>query len=88
MRKIRRALPLCTVVIVGLVGCSNNDTTKNQNLTEDTGYHSTEKSTMVRKINFEGPMQNVDDKLYGKDDAYSKRDRNYHGHEKIGRAHV
>lgn len=36
---------------------------------------------MVRKINFEGPMQNVDDKLYGKDDAYSKRDRNYHGHE-------
>lgn len=75
MQKSKWALPLCTVFFVGLVGCGNNDTAENP--MDETGYHKTEKNALVRQIN----MHNTEENLYGKDDAYSKRDRNYHGHE-------
>ncbi len=76
MQKIKWAQPLCTVLAaVSLVGCANNDTAENENITNDTGYH--EKDALVRNINYENKMQG----LYNKDDAYSKSDRNYHGHE-------
>ncbi|MEE3953570.1 YhcN/YlaJ family sporulation lipoprotein [Peribacillus frigoritolerans] len=76
MQKIKWAQPLCTVLAaVSLVGCANNDTAENENITNDTGYH--EKDALVRNINYENMMQG----LYNKDDAYSKSDRNYHGHE-------
>ncbi|MGG0283523.1 YhcN/YlaJ family sporulation lipoprotein [Peribacillus butanolivorans] len=78
MRKIKWALPLCTVLAAtSLVGCANNNAAENENITNDTGYHSTEKDALVRNINY----QNVVQGLYNKDDEYSKRDRNYHGHE-------
>ncbi|MFB7639406.1 YhcN/YlaJ family sporulation lipoprotein [Peribacillus butanolivorans] len=78
MRKIKWALPFCTVLAVtGLVGCANNNAAENENITNETGYHSTEKDALVRNINY----QNVVQGLYNKDDEYSKRDRNYHGHE-------
>ena len=60
---------------VSLVGCANNDTAENENITNDTGYH--EKDALVRNINYENMVQG----LYNKDDAYSTSDRNYHGHE-------
>ncbi len=76
MQKIKWAQPLCTVLAaVSLVGCANNDTAENENITNDTGYH--EKDALVRNINYENMVQG----LYNKDDAYSKSDRNYHGHE-------
>ncbi|USK73598.1 YhcN/YlaJ family sporulation lipoprotein [Peribacillus frigoritolerans] len=76
MQKIKWAQPLCTVLAaVSLVGCANNDTAENENITNDTGYH--EKDELVRNINYENMVQG----LYNKDDAYSKSDRNYHGHE-------
>ncbi|WP_336867146.1 YhcN/YlaJ family sporulation lipoprotein [Peribacillus frigoritolerans] len=75
MQKIKWAQPLCTVLAaVSLVGCANNDTAENENITNDTGYH--EKDALVRNINYENMVQG----LYNKDDAYSKSDRNYHGH--------
>ncbi|PJN87400.1 YhcN/YlaJ family sporulation lipoprotein [Bacillus sp. mrc49] len=78
MRKLKWAVPLYTVLAaVGLVGCANNDTAENENFTDETGYHSTEKDQLVRNINYQHMTQG----LYDKDDAYSKRDRNYHGHE-------
>ncbi|WP_053347139.1 YhcN/YlaJ family sporulation lipoprotein [Peribacillus butanolivorans] len=78
MRKIKWALPLCTVLAAtSLVGCANNNAAENENITNETGYHSTEKDALVRNINY----QNVVQGLYNKDDEYSKRDRNYHGHE-------
>jgi spore cortex protein len=78
VRKIKWALPLCTVLAAtSLVGCANNNAAENENITNDTGYHSTEKDALVRNINY----QNVVQGLYNKDDEYSKRDRNYHGHE-------
>lgn len=78
VRKIKWALPLCTVLAAaGLVGCANNNAAENENITNETGYHSTEKDALVRNINY----QNVVQGLYNKDDEYSKRDRNYHGHE-------
>ncbi|MED3689538.1 YhcN/YlaJ family sporulation lipoprotein [Peribacillus butanolivorans] len=78
MRKIKWILPLCTVLTAtGLVGCANNNAAENENITNETGYHSTEKDALVRNINY----QNVVQGLYNKDDEYSKRDRNYHGHE-------
>ncbi|MET1180002.1 YhcN/YlaJ family sporulation lipoprotein [Peribacillus simplex] len=76
MQKIKWAHPLCTVLAaVSLVGCANNDTAENEKITNDTGYH--EKDALVRNINYENMVQG----LYNKDDAYSKSDRNYHGHE-------
>lgn len=76
VQKIKWAQPLCTVLAaVSLVGCANNDTAENENITNDTGYH--EKDALVRNINYENMVQG----LYNKDDAYSKSDRNYHGHE-------
>jgi len=76
VQKIKWAQPLCTVLAaVSLVGCANNDTAENENITNDTGYH--EKDALVRNINYE----NMAHGLYNKDDAYSKSDRNYHGHE-------
>ncbi|MGM1032087.1 MAG: YhcN/YlaJ family sporulation lipoprotein [Bacillota bacterium] len=76
MQKIKWAQPLCTVLAaVSLVGCANNDTAENENITNDTGYH--EKDALVRNINYENMVQG----LYNKDDAYSTSDRNYHGHE-------
>ncbi|MEC0300819.1 YhcN/YlaJ family sporulation lipoprotein [Peribacillus frigoritolerans] len=76
MQKKKWAQPLCTVLAaVSLVGCANNDTAENENITNDTGYH--EKDALVRNINYENMVQG----LYNKDDAYSKSDRNYHGHE-------
>lgn len=76
MQKIKWAQPLCTVLAaVSLVGCANNDTAENENITNDTGYH--EKDALVRNINYENMVHG----LYNKDDAYSKSDRNYHGHE-------
>nr|WP_242485501.1 MULTISPECIES: YhcN/YlaJ family sporulation lipoprotein [unclassified Peribacillus] len=60
-----------------MVGCANNNAAENENITNETGYHSTEKDALVRNINY----QNVVQGLYNKDDEYSKRDRNYHGHE-------
>ncbi|MEB2631868.1 YhcN/YlaJ family sporulation lipoprotein [Peribacillus frigoritolerans] len=76
MQKIKWAQPLYTVLAaVSLVGCANNDTAENENITNDTGYH--EKDALVRNINYENMVQG----LYNKDDAYSKSDRNYHGHE-------
>ena len=57
--------------------CANNNAAENENITNETGYHSTEKDALVRNINY----QNVVQGLYNKDDEYSKRDRNYHGHE-------
>ena len=81
MRNSKWALPLCTVFVVGLVGCANNNTAENQNPIDETGYHTTEKNALVRKIDVKTPMHNMGENLYGKDDAYSKRDRNYHGHE-------
>ncbi|MGE6611479.1 YhcN/YlaJ family sporulation lipoprotein [Peribacillus sp. NPDC076916] len=76
MQKIKWAHPLCTVLaVVSLVGCANNDTAENEKITNDTGYH--EKDALVRNINYENMVQG----LYNKDDAYSKSDRNYHGHE-------
>ncbi|MGE6716332.1 YhcN/YlaJ family sporulation lipoprotein [Peribacillus frigoritolerans] len=76
MQKIKWAQLLCTVLAaVSLVGCANNDTAENENITNDTGYH--EKDALVRNINYENMVQG----LYNKDDAYSKSDRNYHGHE-------
>ncbi|MFY0803835.1 YhcN/YlaJ family sporulation lipoprotein [Peribacillus frigoritolerans] len=76
MQKIKWAQPLCTVLAaVSLVGCANNDTAENENITNDTGYH--EKDALVQNINYENMVQG----LYNKDDAYSKSDRNYHGHE-------
>ncbi|CEG33896.1 YhcN/YlaJ family sporulation lipoprotein [Peribacillus simplex] len=76
MQKIKWAQPLCTVLAaVSLVGCANNDTAENENITNDTGYH--EKDALVRNINYENMVQG----LYNKDDEYSKSDRNYHGHE-------
>ncbi|MGW6379848.1 YhcN/YlaJ family sporulation lipoprotein [Peribacillus butanolivorans] len=78
MRKLKWILPLCTVLAaIGLVGCANNNAAENKNITNETGYHSTEKDALVRNINY----QNVVQGLYNKDDEYSKRDRNYHGHE-------
>ena len=78
MRNKIWALPLCTVFVGGLIGCANNnDTAENQNPMNETGYHTTEKNALVRQINFDEMEKN----LYGKDDAYSKKDRNYHGHE-------
>jgi spore cortex protein len=78
VQKIKWALPLYTVLAaVSLVGCANNDTAENENITNDTGYHSTEKDVLVRNINYRNMAQG----LYDKDDAYSERDRNYHGHE-------
>jgi len=76
VQKIKWAQPLCTVLAaVSLVGCANNDTAENENITNDTGYH--EKDALVRNINYENMVQG----LYNKDDAYSTSDRNYHGHE-------
>ncbi|WP_342602437.1 YhcN/YlaJ family sporulation lipoprotein [Peribacillus sp. FSL E2-0159] len=76
MQKIKWALPLCTVLAaVSLVGCANNDTAENENITNETGYH--EKDALVRNINYENMVQG----LYDKDGSYSKSDRNYHGHE-------
>ncbi|TFH63690.1 hypothetical protein E4J71_08110 [Peribacillus frigoritolerans] len=76
VQKKKWAQPLCTVLAaVSLVGCANNDTAENENITNDTGYH--EKDALVRNINYENMVQG----LYNKDDAYSKSDRNYHGHE-------
>ncbi|MGJ3193027.1 YhcN/YlaJ family sporulation lipoprotein [Peribacillus frigoritolerans] len=76
MQKKKWAQPLCTVLAaVSLVGCANNDTAENENITNDTGYH--EKDALVRNINYENMVQG----LYNKDDAYSTSDRNYHGHE-------
>jgi hypothetical protein len=76
VQKIKWAQPLCTVLAaVSLVGCANNDTAENENITNDTGYH--EKDALVRNINYDNMVQG----LYNKDDAYSKSDRNYHGHE-------
>ncbi|MED4690296.1 YhcN/YlaJ family sporulation lipoprotein [Peribacillus frigoritolerans] len=76
MQKIKWAQPLCTVLAaVSLVGCANNDTAENENITNDTGYH--EKDALVRNINYKNMVQG----LYNKDDAYSTSDRNYHGHE-------
>lgn len=76
MQKKKWAQPLCTVLAaVSLVGCANNDTAENENITNDTGNH--EKDALVRNINYENMVQG----LYNKDDAYSKSDRNYHGHE-------
>jgi hypothetical protein len=76
VQKIKWAQPLCTVLAaVSLVGCANNDTAENENITNDTGYH--EKDALVRNINYENMVHG----LYNKDDAYSKSDRNYHGHE-------
>ena len=78
MQKIKWTLPLYTVLAtVSLVGCANNDTAKNENITNETGYHTTEKDVLVRNINY----RNMGQGLYDKDDAYSTRDRNYHGHE-------
>ncbi|WP_057911576.1 YhcN/YlaJ family sporulation lipoprotein [Peribacillus muralis] len=78
MRKIKWILPIYTVIAAfGLVGCANNDTAENENFTDETGYHSTEKDQLVRNINYRNMAQG----LYDKDDAYSKNDRNYHGHE-------
>ncbi|CAH0133645.1 hypothetical protein SRABI96_00302 [Peribacillus sp. Bi96] len=78
MRKIKWTLPIYTVLAaVSLVGCANNNTAENKNITDETGYHSTEKDVLVRNINYQNRVQG----LYDKDDAYSKRDRNYHGHE-------
>ncbi|MFD6442443.1 YhcN/YlaJ family sporulation lipoprotein [Peribacillus sp. NPDC060186] len=78
MRKIKWALPLCTVLAAaGLVGCANNNAAENENITNETGYHSTEKDALVRNINYQNMVQG----LYNKDDEYSTRDRNYHGHE-------
>ncbi|MDQ7863227.1 hypothetical protein RCO48_25870 [Peribacillus frigoritolerans] len=40
VQKIKWAQPLCTVLAaVSLVGCANNDTAENENITNDTGYH-------------------------------------------------
>ena len=76
MQKIKWAHPLCTVLAaVSLVGCANNNATENENITNDTGYNK--KDALVRNINYENMVQG----LYDKDDAYSKSDRNYHGHE-------
>ncbi|CAH0301260.1 YhcN/YlaJ family sporulation lipoprotein [Peribacillus simplex] len=78
MQKIKWAHPLCTVLAaVSLVGCANNNTAENEKITNDTGYH--EKDALVRNINYENMVQG----LYDKDDAYSKSERNYHGHESI-----
>ncbi|MFJ7753242.1 YhcN/YlaJ family sporulation lipoprotein [Peribacillus muralis] len=78
MQKIKCVLPLYTALAaVCLVGCANNDTAENESLIDETGYHSTEKDQLVRNINYHNMVQG----LYDKDDAYSKRDRNYHGHE-------
>ncbi|MGG4265192.1 YhcN/YlaJ family sporulation lipoprotein [Peribacillus simplex] len=78
MQKIKWTLSLYTVLAaVSLVGCANNDTAKNESITNKTGYHTTEKDVLVRNINY----RNIGQGLYDKDDAYSKRDRNYHGHE-------
>ncbi|WP_285765520.1 YhcN/YlaJ family sporulation lipoprotein [Peribacillus sp. SI8-4] len=78
MRNLKWALPLYTVLAaIGLVGCGTNDSAENENFIDETGYHSTEKDQLVRNINYQNMVQG----LYDKDDAYSKRDRNYHGHE-------
>ena len=79
MRNMIGTLLLYAVIAAGLIGCSDNDAAENM---DNAGYHSTEKGKMVRKINYQG-MEDAVDNLYDKDDAYSKSDRNYHGQESM-----
>ena len=82
MRNMIWTLPLYAVIAAGLMGCSGNEAAENDDFMDNAGYHSTEKGQMVRKIHYQG-MEDAVDNLYDKDDAYSKSDRNYHGHESM-----
>lgn len=89
MRRKIFLLPICTVFAVTLTGCSAGDNAgENENTnTLESGYHSTEKDNLVRRISHDAPIsrlgnQSTDQRgMFYQDNDYSRNDRNYHKHD-------
>jgi len=92
MRRKIWLLPLCTIFAATLTGCSasDNQAGKENQDTLESGYHSTEKDSLVRRIGHDTPMResigndehSTDQPgiLYH-DNDYSRNDQNYHKHD-------